>query len=113
MEREAEIVIKVKLDEQSIPKEIEWIAPESGSDQPQKTNAFMLSLWDHANKNTLGIDLWTDKMTVDEMNIYFFQTLFKMSQTFENATKDVESAKMIKEFADKFAEHLNSKNQKG
>lgn len=109
MEREAEIIIKVKLDENNLPVKISWQATDSGTVVPQNTSAFMLSVWDGETKNTLGIDLWTDKMLVDDMKIYFFQTLFKMSHTFERATNNKEAGKMIKKFADEFAEYLNKK----
>lgn len=111
MKRKAEIKLNVELNDNNIPEKIGWFATDAGMEKETDTNAFMLSIWDAETKNTLGIDLWTDKMLVEDMKVYFFQTLFKMAQTFENATKDKEAAQRIKKFADEFAEYLNSKNK--
>ncbi len=111
MERTAEIKITVTLDEKNIPKKISWQASDAGMNEPVDTNAFMLSVWDSSEKNTLGIDLWTEEMLVDDMKIYFFQTMFKMAQTFESATKNSEAAEKIRKFADEFAVFLNGKTK--
>jgi gliding motility-associated protein GldC len=36
----------------------------------------------------MRIDLWTKEMPVDEMKIFFHQTLVAMSDTFHRATGD-------------------------
>lgn len=112
MAREAEINIKVTLDDNNMPVKILWNATDSGSDEPMNTDAIMLSLWDKETKNTLGIDLWTEEMLVDDMKVYFFQTLFKMADTFERATNNKKAGEMLKKFADEFAEYLNSEKSK-
>ena len=111
MAREAEINIKVTLDEENMPVKILWDATDSGSDTPMSTDAIMLSLWDKDSKNTLGIDLWTEEMLVDDMKIYFFQTMFKMADTFERATNNKEAAELLRKYADEFAEFLNSEKK--
>jgi gliding motility-associated protein GldC len=35
----------------------------------------MLSVWDSKAKESMRIDLWTKEMPVDEMKIFFHQTL--------------------------------------
>jgi gliding motility-associated protein GldC len=47
----------------------------------------MLSIWDSKVKESMRIDLWTKDMPVDEMKIFFHQTLV-VSQTFKRATDD-------------------------
>jgi gliding motility-associated protein GldC len=42
----------------------------------------MLSVWDSKVKESMRIDLWTKEMPVDEMKIFFHQTLVAMSDTF-------------------------------
>jgi gliding motility-associated protein GldC len=42
----------------------------------------MLSVWDSKVKENMRIDLWTKDMPVDEMKIFFHQTLVAMSDTF-------------------------------
>jgi gliding motility-associated protein GldC len=46
----------------------------------------MLSVWDSKSKESS--DLWTKEMPVDEMKIFFHQTLVAMSDTFHRATGD-------------------------
>ena len=106
MAREAEINLKIKLDEKNFPTEINWKATESGFDGEKPTEAMLLSLWDGENKNTLSIDLWTNKMLVDDMSFHFYQTFLKMADTYQTASNNEEAGKMIRDFAYKFAEKL-------
>ena len=100
------IIIDVELDENRIPQNIEWNASDNQSEKPQAAKAVMLSLWDGAEKTALRIDLWTQKMMVDEMADFYYQTLMTMADTFKRATKQEELAgdmkKFAKEFFDKF-----------
>jgi len=98
------IQIKVSLDEKKIPEAINWLASDSPMKDFEECKAFMLSIWDKTQKNTLKIDLWTKEMQVDEMNYFFFQTLMTMADTYKRATNNVETAKMFAEFAKQFAE---------
>jgi gliding motility-associated protein GldC len=47
----------------------------------------------------MRIDLWTKEMPVDEMKIFFHQTLVAMSDTFHRATGDEKMAETMKDFA--------------
>ncbi len=71
---ESSIVIKVNLDEEKMPSAISWSAPEPIPENTRKAKAFLLSLWDGADKTALRIDLWTKDMMIDEMEDFFFQT---------------------------------------
>ena len=112
MEKEAEVKLKVKLDENNYPSKIEWESTDGTTDVPKDTKAFILSLWDEEEKSTLGIDLWTKEMLVDNMKIFYYQTFMRMADTFQRATNNNEASDMIKEFADNFAEKLNSETNK-
>ena len=96
------IVIDVELDEGRIPSTIQWKATESTIEKPQEAKAFMLSLWDGAEKTALRIDLWTQKMMVDEMADFYYQTLMTMADTFDRATKNTELVTDMKNFAKLF-----------
>jgi len=52
------------------------------------------------------MDLWTNKMQVDEMNFFFYQSLMTMADTFQRATNNSEGAKKIKDFANELATDL-------
>jgi len=96
------IVIDVELDEGRVPSSIEWKASESTIERPQQAKAFMLSLWDGADKTALRIDLWTKKMMVDEMADFYYQTFMTMADTFDRATKNAELVNDMKNFARQF-----------
>ena len=96
------ITIDVELDDNRVPNSIEWKATESTASNPQQAKAFMLSLWDGADKAALRIDLWTQKMMVDEMADFYYQTLMTMADTFDRATRQTELVEEMKQFARDF-----------
>src|SRR5688500_8115762 len=109
------ISIDVELDDDRIPSNIQWYATESTANEPQQAKAIMLSLWDGADKSALRIDLWTQKMMVDEMADFYYQTLMTMADTFGRATRQTELGDDMKKFArdfdKKFQEILMKKNK--
>jgi gliding motility-associated protein GldC len=96
------ITIDVELDENRVPENIQWQATESTASNPQQAKAFMLSLWDGADKAALRIDLWTQKMMVDEMADFYYQTIMTMADTFDRATRQTELVNDMKSFARDF-----------
>ena len=96
------ITIDVELDESRVPQNIHWQATESTADRPQQAKAMMISLWDGAEKTALRIDLWTQKMMVDEMADFYYQTMITMADTFERATHQKELVDDMKKFAQTF-----------
>lgn len=111
------IQIDVELNEQKVPVGIEWKATDSTMDKPLQAKAFILSLWDGADKAALRIDLWTQKMMVDEMADFYFQTMMTMADTFERATRMTELTTQMKanakEFYQKFQELQMKENKAG
>jgi gliding motility-associated protein GldC len=98
----SDIVLKIKLDEQRMPDEIQWTAADGGVVDPQSAKAFMLGLWDGAEKTAVRIDLWTQKMEINEMNDFFFQTFYGMADTFVRATGNKVLADELRAFAKDF-----------
>lgn len=96
------IVIDVELDENRIPQSIEWNASDHAAEKNQQAKAVMLSLWDGADKSALRIDLWTQKMMVDEMADFYYQTFMTMADTYERATKQSELVDDMRAFAKEF-----------
>lgn len=96
------IQIDVELDEKKVPQNIEWKATDSTMERPLNAKAFILSIWDGADKAALRIDLWTQKMMVDEMADFYFQTMMTMADTFERATKMSELTAQMKTNAQQF-----------
>ena len=105
-------VIGVELDENRIPQSIEWNATDSTASNPQPAKAVMLSLWDGAEKTALRIDLWTQKMMVDEMADFYYQTFMTMADTFARATRQTELVNDIKKFAQEFYQKFQDTQMK-
>ena len=96
------ITIKVNLDSEKIPQQIEWNATGSTIQQTQQAKGFMLSFWDGTEKTAMRIDLWTKEMMVDEMADFFYQTLITMADTYNRATRQQALTDEMKEFAKQF-----------
>jgi|TARA_B110000977_G_scaffold114800_1_gene148399 gliding motility-associated protein GldC len=107
-ENKSKIEISVDLDKNKIPEKIFWSA-EDGNIKNQESKAIFLSVWDSEKKESLRIDLWTKEMPLDEMKIFFHQTLVAMSDTFNRATQDEKMTNTMKDFCEYFAEKLNLK----
>lgn len=102
------INIKVSLDENRVPEELSWSA-EDGGVENEEAKAMLLSMWDPKQKETLRIDLWTKDMPLDDMKIFFHQTLVTMADTFNRATQDEKMTETMKDFCDYFAEKMELK----
>jgi gliding motility-associated protein GldC len=101
-----EIRINVNLDDKNIPEKIVWSADDSNiTDMPVR--AMLLSLWDHNNKDTLRLDLWTKEMSRDEMKIFFYETLKTMADTLERSVDDERIAGDMRDFCSYFAEKMD------
>ena len=96
------ITIDVELDDDRVPSNIKWQATESTANEPQNAKAMMLSFWDGAEKSALRIDLWTQKMMVDEMADFYYQTFMTMADTYARATRQTELVNDMKQFAQDF-----------
>lgn len=102
---ESKITINVSLDDNKIPEEMTWSAPDGGVND-QETKAVLLSVWDDKAQEALRIDLWTKTMPLDEMKVFFHQTLSAMADTYERATNDDKMSATMRDFCDYFAEKL-------
>lgn len=110
MSKKSDINFSISLDENHVPEKIEWSASDTGEDATKEAKAIMMSLWDPSENNTLRIDLWTKEMMVDEMKHFFYQSIITMSDTYERATNDKETATEIREFGKKLGEKLANNN---
>jgi len=106
----SKIELNVELDDNRVPEKLTWSAEDGGINN-EEVKAMMLSVWDSKTQEMLRIDLWTKDMPVDEMKIFFHQTLVAMSNTFNRATQDDKMTATMKDFCDYFAEKLELKNE--
>ena len=98
----SDIILKVRLDEEKMPGEIMWTAPDGGVPDTQSAKALLLGLWDGAEKTAVRIDLWTSAMEINEMNDFYYQTFFGMADTYVRATRNQALADELKAFARTF-----------
>jgi len=106
----SEIKFLVELDENRVPEKLLWTAKDGGVEL-QESKAIMLNVWDSKAKESMRIDLWTKDMPVDEMKVFFHQTLVSMAETFRRATNDEKMSDTMLDFCDYFAEKLDLKQQ--
>jgi gliding motility-associated protein GldC len=106
------ITLDVHLDEQKVPSEILWNSSSTPSDERTKAKAFILSLWDGAEKTALRIDIWTKDMMVDEMSDFFYQTMITMADTYDRATHDHQLVDDMRNFAKEFYQKFRAKQMK-
>ena len=100
--RTAEIKVTVELNDQNLPTGIAWQATEGEEKGDTACQAMMLSFWDSEKQAVAAIDLWTEEMTIEEMNHYFYQVIHKLADTYLRATKDDAIAREIHAFGDGF-----------
>ncbi len=99
----SQLIFDVELDENMVPEKINWTAENQ---QTSECKAFMTSLWDDKESNTMRIDLWTKEMMIEEMRHFFVQSLITMADTFQRATNDSESAEELRNFSKEFGKKL-------
>ena len=102
----SEIKINVGLNVNHVPLKMIWSATD-GNVENQETKAMLLAMWDENKKQTLKIDLWTDQMTVEEMKVFFHQTLLTMADTFEKATGETLICEDLRDYCYHFADKMN------
>jgi gliding motility-associated protein GldC len=104
--QEKEIRIRVGLDENNIPESILWLADDAKNKEEIQSSAMILALWDKNVRGSMRLDLWTKDMTVDEMKIFFHETLLTMSETLEKSIDDKRIAGDLRDFCAWFAEKM-------
>lgn len=109
----SKIVFDVELDKDHVPEKISW----SATDNPQgktasETKAVSISLWDHLQKQSLRIDLWSKDMPVDEMKKFYIESLAGMGDSIKRSTGDDEMAHQVHELCEKLVEQMKNQNEK-
>jgi gliding motility-associated protein GldC len=103
----SQIRIDVHLDDENLPINIEWDADDADFDGKESAKGMMLSIFDGLQQNAMRIDLWTQDMNVEEMNLFMFQTLATMADTFEKATGNKELSDEMRDFVHHFGHKAN------
>jgi gliding motility-associated protein GldC len=104
--KKSTIQFEVQLDENNIPEKILWNATDKPEDDTSETKAISIALWDHTQKNTMRIDLWTKDMPVDDMKRFYIDCIGGLSQSVLTATGDEHMAKEMSALCDRLVAHV-------
>lgn len=109
--KKSHINFTVELDDKNVPEKIIWNATDKAEDEMAETKSISISLWDHLQKNTMRIDLWSKDMPVDEMKRFYLDCIGGMAQSALNATGDEFIANTLNETCDKLVKHLEEETK--
>jgi len=110
--KKSTVNFEIELDDKNIPEQIKWTASDDPSGElPKDTRSISLALWDHEQKNTLRIDLWTKEMTVDEMKRFYVDCIGGLAQSALSATGDEFMSTEMNNLCEKFVAYLKKEGQ--
>jgi len=109
--KKSQINFTVELDQNNIPEKIVWDATDKPEMQSNETKTVSIALWDHKQKNTLRIDLWTKDMPVEEMKRFFIDCLGGLGQSMLTATGDEFMASETNALCERLVKHLQAENK--
>jgi gliding motility-associated protein GldC len=95
--------IDVLMDENLIPEDLQWNSSQ-GKGQSEKASAALIYLWNPQKNETFSLDLWTKKMSIEEMNKMMFQTIMTLANSYEKATSEDQLANAMRDFGEFFGE---------
>ena len=100
------ISFEIELDENHLAEKIKMSSADSDKDI-DKIKSILVSMWDSNQKNSLNISLWTKDMPLNDMFIFYHQTLITMAKNLEKATDNQKVSTALVNFAEKFAKLSN------
>jgi gliding motility-associated protein GldC len=106
MTRTSEIRLAVHAGADGVT-DIRWEADDAPDPGEQAAEAMILALWDGERRNAMRIDLWTPRLTVDDMNDFVYQTLLSLGDSYHRATGNDDLMAEIKSFARAFAQRAS------
>lgn len=112
MTKTSEIILKIDLDEKNIPEKIKWHTSDMPDEKWQECKSLMISIWDHAEQNTLRIDLWTKDLRLDEMDQHFFQTLITLAESYQRANGNKFIVEEMKSFCNQLSKMISEDEAK-
>lgn len=112
--KNSQIIFDIKLDKDHVPEKITWNATDNPQgESPTETKAVSISLWDHAQKHSLRIDLWSKEMPVDEMKRFYIESLAGIGDSVKRSTGDEGMAQKIHDLCEQLVEYLKQNEKQG
>jgi gliding motility-associated protein GldC len=104
--KKSTIQFDIELDDHQVPEKILWDATDKPIAGLSETKSISISLWDHEQKNTLRIDLWSKDMPVDEMRRFYVDCVGGLAQSVLSATGDEFIAGEMNALCEKLLQHI-------
>src|SRR6186713_3341101 len=108
--KKSTINFTVELDPNNVPDKILWEATDKPEGGESETKAISVALWDHQQKNTLRIDLWTKDMPVMEMKRFYIDCLGGLAQSMLTATGDELMSNETNALCEKLVKYLQKES---
>lgn len=105
--KKSSIQFSIELDENNVPEKITWDATDK-PDGISESKSISISLWDHEQKNTLRIDLWTKDMPVEDMRRFYIDCLGGLAQSSLTSTGDEVMAKEMNALCEKLVKMVST-----
>ena len=110
--KKSHINFTVELDDKNIPEKITWTASDKPDGEMEETKSMSISLWDHLQKNTMRIDLWSKDMPVDEMKRFYIDCIGGLAQSALTATGDEVFSDTLNKTCETLVKHLENEMKK-
>lgn len=104
--KKSTINFTIELDQNNIPDRILWEATDKPDPGLSESKAISIALWDHTQKNTLRIDLWTKEMPIDEMKRFYIDCIGGLAQSALTATGDEFMANEVNNLCERLVANL-------
>ena len=101
----------VQLDSNNVPDKISWEATDKPDPGMSDTKSISIALWDHKQKNTLRIDLWTKDMPVEEMKRFYIDCIGGLAQSMLSSTGDEVMANETNALCERLVAHLKKESK--
>ncbi len=104
-----EIKFTIQVDEQNLPRSIEWEASDADFQGKKPCASMKIYLWDKEARNSMHIDLWSKDMLVSDMNVHVVHNLLNLADSYQRATGNLEGAEIIRQCARQLGENVKSR----
>jgi gliding motility-associated protein GldC len=110
--RKTNITFNIELDNNNVPEKIHWDATDKPDAGLSETKAISVALWDHKQKSTLRIDLWSKDMPVNEMKRFYIDCIGGLAQSALSATGDEVMGREMNALCERLVKHLEEEAKK-
>jgi gliding motility-associated protein GldC len=108
--KKSDVNFSVELDQNNIPEKIFWEATDKPDPGLSETKSLSVAIWDHTQKNTLRIDLWTKDMPVQDMKRFHVECLGGIAQSILTSTQDEFMSNEVNALCDRLVDYLKKEN---